>query len=81
MTEWNKMNLLQPDWANEYPTLETLMENVDRSVLKPGWNVDENTTTLICQLSEFNWRIHIWNQPDIREQLKDLLDLNLSIIT
>jgi hypothetical protein len=80
MTEWQTLNLLHADYHNEYPSFGALIENLQDTDIQPGWNIDEGITTLVCQLSEHNWTVTIWHTADVRQRLRDLLDLGLNIL-
>jgi hypothetical protein len=62
-----------------YPSIEAACAHLEVP-LKPGWNVDEKRTYLVRLDDKDRVCIDSYDDPDFRQSLKDLLDLDYHII-
>lgn len=63
-----------------YPTMEAACADLETE-LQHGWNVTDTHTLLVWHSDRQEVYVDVWNDPDFRQKLKDLLDIDLNIIT
>lgn len=66
---------------NIYPTLEAACADLEEPALHLGWNVTSTHTLLVWHADRQEVYVDVWDDPDFRQKLKDLLDMDLNIIT